>query len=217
MLDGLLPPGVVVEHGRSEDASVEPYPEEAVLVERAVTKRKLEFAKGRECARRALERLGVRNFPVLSGPQREPLWPRGIVGSISHTAGLCAAAVCQERAYPGLGIDVEPAEPITADVAARICQESELSGLLGLPDFEKLVIARLVFSAKEAVYKCQFPLSRAFVGFEEVELALDPAGTFRVRWLKQPAPISERAYRMFGRWCRRDGFLLTTAWLEPTF
>ncbi len=214
ILDGLFPAGVVSEHGNPEHSAAPLFPAEAALVERAVDKRKREFAKGRECARRVLERLGVRDFPLLSGAQREPLWPPGIAGSITHTAGLCAAVACEQRLFPSLGIDVEPAEPITAEIAARISKPHELRAADKLADFDELLVARLIFSAKEAVYKCQFPISREFVGFEEVAIALEPDGTFISEWLRKPPPVPERAYRLLGRWCRRDGFLLTTAWLE---
>lgn len=214
MLHGLLPAGVVTEHGNPDDPAQPLFPEEAALVERAVEKRRREFAKGRECARRALERLGVSGFPILSGSQREPLWPVGIAGSISHTAGLCAAIACDERLYRTLGIDVEPAEPISAEIAARISEPHELRAYEVLDGFDELLTARLIFSAKEAVYKCQFPISRQFVGFEEVAIALAPDGTFGVQWLRSPPPVPAQTYRMFGRWCRREGFLITTAWLE---
>lgn len=217
MLHDLLPPDVVTRFGDPADDARDVLPEEELLVARAVPKRQREFRKARECARSALALFGVEKFPLLSGPGREPLWPQGIVGSVTHTEGLCAVAVATSSRYRGLGIDVERDEPLEADLSRRICREEELVRLAQSPDLPPLLAARLVFSAKESLYKCQFPLTRSFVGFHEVAIELSRDGTFRIEWHREEPLFPTDSPRFVGRWARRSGFLLTAVWLaaEP--
>jgi 4'-phosphopantetheinyl transferase EntD len=217
MLDGLLPPDVVTRFGDPADAPAGVLPEEEELVARAVPKRQREFRKARECARAALSLLGVDNFPLLTGAQREPLWPEGIVGSVTHTEGLCAVAVATSRQYRSLGIDVERDEPMETELARRVCREEELSAIQSFSGLSPMLAARLVFSAKESVYKCQFPLTRSFVGFHEVAIELSTDGSFGVSWRREEPLFPADSPRFTGRWRRRAGFLLTAVWLgaEP--
>lgn len=175
MIAALFPDPVVTVTATDAMWAGELHPAEAACVGRAVAKRRREFTAGRLCARAALAQLGVRGFPLLVGPSRVPLWPPGFVGSISHCQGFCAAAVAPRDAVIGLGLDVERAEPLESELRARICTASELESFArlaapaGAPDPGKLV-----FSAKEAFYKCYFPLAGAFLGFHDVEVELEP-------------------------------------------
>jgi 4'-phosphopantetheinyl transferase EntD len=213
MWSGLLPDGVVTEWGDPAAGAAPLLEEEAPYVERAVEKRRAEFAKGRECARRALSRLGLEATMALHvGPSREPLWPERVVGSITHTQGHCAAAVGWAQGYLGIGIDVELELPLPDELIARVCSSIERQRLDSLGELPPGVAARLIFSAKEAVYKCQFPSTQAFLGFMDVALRVDPAGSFEVEVLTTRVP-SLGSRRMFGRWRRAHGFLFATAWM----
>lgn len=214
MLEGLLPYDVITECGDPSQPVADLLPEEAALVVGAADQRRREFARGRACARAALSRLGIHDFALLVGPQREPLWPEGVVGSVTHTRGLCAVAVATSSRYPGLGIDVEPALPVTPALAERICRSDEREQLWSVPGVAPLIAARLLFSAKEAAYKCQFRLTRKYLGFHELGIALDPCGLFAVSWrcASQPWPSE---YQFRGRWRLQGEFLLTAVWLEP--
>jgi len=179
------------------------------LVQSAVDKRRLEFSRGRQCARAALRRLGFADGPILTGSQREPLWPAGVVGSITHTDGLCLAAVASQKSYSGVGIDVEPAAPLTPAVAERIATEVEMNALSAMPP---LLAARLIFSAKESFYKSQFYLTREFLGFFDVSIELEPGGEFSARLLVDAGSFEQGAcFR--GRFRVRDGFLFTAVHL----
>ena len=162
MLDGLFPADVVTAWGDPLELSSPLFPEEEALVAKAVWKRQREFAKGRECARRALAGFGRGNAMLLSGSDREPLWPPDIVGSITHTQGLCGAAVALSNRYQGIGIDAEPAESLGVDLTKRICRDDEASAASTMAWLESAIVPRLVFCAKEAVYKCVFPISAHF-------------------------------------------------------
>ncbi len=205
MFDDALPTDFAVEWGDPREPSLPLFPEELSFVASAVDKRRLEFSRGRQCARAALRRLGLSDGPLLSGSQREPLWPAGVVGSITHTQGLCLAAVAWQKSYAGVGIDVEPAEALQPAIAERIATRAEMSALGSLPP---LLAARVIFSAKEAFYKCQFYLTREFLGFFDVSIELEPQGEFSARLLVDAGPLVQGA-SFRGRWRQRDGFLFT--------
>jgi 4'-phosphopantetheinyl transferase EntD len=210
VLQGLFPDDVATAWGDPLEPSAPLYPEEEALVARAVEKRRREFAKGRECARRALERFGRGDVILLSGKDREPLWPPDVTGSITHTGGFCAAAVASRAGYRGLGIDAEPAEPLEPDVAERVCRGDD-PGAWGVSSLDRSVVPRLVFSVKEAVYKCQFPATGAFLGFEEVTVELGE-GTFCAVLRTFPAPL-ETGTPFVGRWRKVGTHLVTATWL----
>src|SRR5215469_17508082 len=67
--------------------------QELSCVSHCANERIEQFAAGRLCARRALEALGIAGFSLLTAPDRRPLWPAGVTGSITHTAGYAAAVV----------------------------------------------------------------------------------------------------------------------------
>lgn len=144
--------------------------EEEALIEDAVQKRRREFRAGRNAAHAALRRLDAPQQPILRGTRREPVWPEGFVGSIAHCEGLGVAACAREQAVAGLGIDVEPLAPLPEGVARYIHTEEELAShtLRELPQ-------RLLFCAKESLYKCYYPLLGKFFGFQSVSLSFDTA------------------------------------------
>jgi len=152
-------------------------PEELALVARAVPKRQHEFATGRRLARRLLANLGCREEPLLADGDRVPRWPAGIVGSISHGHGLCAVAAAPRGAIRGLGIDVEEADAVRPELWRRVLRPEEEKWLRAQPDARQLQLAAVFFSAKEALYKAQFPLTGARLGFHDVLVELDPAGS----------------------------------------
>ncbi|MBO0877952.1 MAG: 4'-phosphopantetheinyl transferase, partial [Pseudonocardia sp.] len=94
------------------DASCVPlWPEEAAHIGHAVPRRRDEYACVRHCARQGLAALGIAPAAILSGSRREPLWPPGAVGSMTHCAGYRAAAVARASDVAAVGIDAEPHEP----------------------------------------------------------------------------------------------------------
>jgi 4'-phosphopantetheinyl transferase EntD len=170
-LRALLPAEVaVVEAEDTGDDDL--FPEEAAFVARAVEKRRREFASGRWCARRALFELGWREPVVLlPGSGREPCWPHGVVGSITHCEGYCAAAVAWRADIVSLGIDAERNRALPPDVEDLVCSVDELRRL---PKDQGTHWSTLVFSAKEGVYKAWYPLTRQPLEFCDVDVILHP-------------------------------------------
>ena len=186
MIRSLVPGAVVTVEAGEEDWTAPLRPEEEPLVARAVEKRRREFTAGRTCARRALERLGWTDFPVVSGPRREPVWPPGVVGSITHCRGYCAAALARGSDVRGVGIDAELRVTLSDGVERMICSEAERQHLAALPGEHW---ATLLFSAKESIYKAWFPLTGRWLDYRDAELTIDPeGGTFSARILLEVEP-----------------------------
>jgi 4'-phosphopantetheinyl transferase EntD len=164
----LFPTGVVVAELRQAGDARLLLPAEAPFVRQAVPKRVQEFAAGRLCARRAMEQFGVTGFPLSVGADRQPLWPDGLIGSITHTAGYCAAAVAERERLIALGVDSETVGDVTPDIWPTICGGSEAEWLRSLPGSSQDAAITLIFSAKEAFYKCQFPLTHEWLDFHDL-------------------------------------------------
>ena len=160
---------------------------ELQFIAHCAEKRIRDFAAGRACAHRALRELGIRDFSLLAGEHREPLWPAAIIGSITHTHGYGAAVVARQRDLKSVGLDCEVIDSVDEELWSRICTPTEIERLAQLPPTERSRQAALIFAAKEAFYKCQFPLTRAWVGFEDVAIEpLDwPAASGNLRILPQ--------------------------------
>ena len=190
--------------------------EEAAALGPAATSRRCEFAAGRACARSALAALGVPAQPILRGVHREPLWPEGIVGSITHCKGYSAAAVAYRDDVASLGIDAEQNEPMPAGTLAVIAGAQEISLLQDLP-CTNIHWDRLLFSAKESLYKAWFPLVKRWLGFEEVSVTIDPeSGTFQFANRTEGSRGGEFGhFGAGGRFIVQQGYILTSVIARP--
>ncbi|MCF3129386.1 4'-phosphopantetheinyl transferase family protein [Streptomyces olivochromogenes] len=224
MIEELLPDSVVAVELHGDDAIQDAplYPEEEALMARAVAKRRREFSSVRACARRAMEKLGVPAQPVVTGESGAPRWPAGLVGSMTHSDGYCAAALVRATDLASLGIDAEPDEPLPEDVVSYVFLPAENERLRLLearsPDVHW---DRILFSAKESVYKAWFPLTGQWLDFGEadIELSADPGerrrGTLRAELLVPgPQVGGSRLQRFEGRWSVQRG-VVTTAVVVP--
>jgi 4'-phosphopantetheinyl transferase EntD len=181
VIERLLPAEVVTVEAGDADWTAPLLPEEEALVARAVEKRRREFAAGRACGRRALARLGWPDFPILAGERREPLWPPGVVGTITHCRGYCAAAVARVEDVRSLGIDAELRGPLPNGVAELVCTGAERRWTEELPGDHW---GTLVFSAKESVYKTWYPVAQRWLDYQDAELTIEPErGCFSARIL----------------------------------
>jgi 4'-phosphopantetheinyl transferase EntD len=184
MIEQLLPAGVAVVEAFQDNPDEPIFPGEEDLIAKAVEKRRREFITARRCAREALATFGHAPTPIRSGSAREPQWPVGVVGSITHTANFRAAAVAPRSLVASIGIDAEPNESLPDGVedAVAIAGEPEMLAKLACA-FPATHWGRVLFSAKEAVYKTWYPLTGRWLGFESASLTIDPRGTFAARLL----------------------------------
>ena len=210
----LLPPEVVLVEAGAGEWEAPPLREESALVERAVLRRRREFAAGRACARRALELLGFPPAPLPAGPNRAPLWPEGAVGSITHCGDYCAAAVARTATVRALGIDAELNEPLPPGVAELVCTPAERDWVSAAGP-GPVHWPTLIFSAKESLYKAWQPLTGGWLGYLDAELHLDcQAGTFQATPAERagtPAGLELNGLR--GRFAATPTHLLTAVLL----
>lgn len=210
MISDILPPEVMAAETMGDDPTAVLLPGEAVLVGKAVESRYREFVTGRACARRALARLDEPAVPILAGPRREPLWPDGVVGSITHCRGYRAAAVARRHQIVSLGIDAETHDRLPDDVLENIAVPEELDWQAACRH-DGIHWDRLLFSAKESVYKAWYPLMGTWLGFTDAVIRFSPGtGRFTARLLVPGPHVDGRRLAEFpGRYLVRDGFALT--------
>lgn len=177
-----------------------------------MTERRLrDFLNGRACARLALARLGFADCPVPIGADREPLWPDGVVGSISHCGESAGAAVARSDHIEGIGLDIELREELDEALVPMICRADERAYLAARDG--RLRLAKLIFSAKESIFKCIWPSVRRFVDFQEVSIDLDlDHNAFRARARSAGLP-ADLVGRLRGRIGRAGELLVTSAYL----
>jgi 4'-phosphopantetheinyl transferase EntD len=182
---------------------------EADAVAGAVAERRREFGTVRYCARTALRQLGVPPVPILPGAGRAPRWPAGVVGSMTHCAGYRAAVVARSRQLHGVGIDAEPHAALPTDMLDLVLRDEERARLLTLAGAEPgRHWHRIVFSAKEAVYKAWFPLTGRWLDFDDVSITVHLDGTFEARLLgAAPRDLN-------GRWKVDRGLILAAISLK---
>ena len=197
VFDGLLPTTARWALGPAHATVDDLFPVEADGIRGAVPSRVAEFAAGRVAARRALAALGTEPVAIPVGDHRRPAWPAGVVGSITHCAGLVAAVVGWSRDWWALGIDAEPAVPLDDDVRDVVTTPVERAALTAPLD------GTAVFCAKEAFYKCWSGLDGAVLEFTDVEVVFD-GPSFRA------TPAGGDHWP--GRWAVRDGYVLAAAW-----
>ncbi len=187
-LRGLFPAAVVAAELREPGDPKLLLPEEAAHLGRAVPKRIQEFAAGRLCARRAMAELGVRDFALRMEDDRQPLWPNFLVGSITHTTGMCVAVVAEKRRVAAMGMDSEVVGDVSRGIWSTICGPAEAVWLGSLPAAEQAAAVTLIFSAKEAFYKCQYPMVGERLDFHD--LLIEP-----LEWGSSGAELKVQATR----------------------
>lgn len=191
-------------------------PEERVAIAQAVPARQREFSAGRAAARRAMAQRGLPGVAIPMSPDRAPLWPGGVTGSISHCESCCLAAIALRSDAQALGLDVEEDTPLEDDLIAEICTPFERAWLSEQPKLRAGHWAKVIFSAKETAYKCQYTVTRRLFGFDGFEISLDSkTGCFAARFTAPVAPFA-RNTRLLGRFRIGDGLIVTGMHLAPS-
>lgn len=218
MIERILPTGVASAELFEDPPGLRPHPQEESLIARAVDKRRREFVGARHCARVAMSTLGVEPGPVLRGDKGSPVWPRGVVGSLTHCDGYRAAALGYAMQVRSVGIDAEPNGPLPDGVLDAVSLPEERSWLAAAAD-APVHWDRLLFCAKEATYKAWFPLTERWLGFEDAHITFTAesetsdgiAGSFHSRLMVPGGTIDGGAplTSFDGRWTASDGLIVT--------
>jgi len=192
---GLFPPSVAVGAAFACDPALL-WPEEKAAIARARPDRQREFAGGRTAARVALGRLGIIDQSIPMARDRAPVWPSGVQGSITHCGEICLAAASIDPEVLGLGLDIEPDLPLPSDLRDEVVfpDECHLDG-------------RLVFSAKEAVFKALHRHVGFVFGFDAVRIAT--LGDRFIATTAMPLGPIRIGTRIVGRLARSGGYVIT--------
>lgn len=212
-IEGLFDiPGVHVLTAEIGDAAIASLtPPEAACVARAVHKRRREFATGRFLARYALDHyFGIRDFDLLRADDRAPVWPSGVAGSVSHTDSRAWVAVV-DASQATIGIDGEGRAEMEPALWRMVFLEAEVEYLKDIEPSERNRRALVLFSAKESLFKAQYPRTGQYLGFKAVCVRLCETGQIDYEF-----QVSAGAFQVGdvckGRW-RDDGCVLTSAWI----
>jgi 4'-phosphopantetheinyl transferase EntD len=212
-LDGLFPAGARAAELREPADAGLLLPAEAQFLGRAVPSRVQEFAAGRLCARRLLAEFGIMEFPLIVSDDRQPIWPATLVGSITHTRGFCAAVVAPRDHIAGIGIDCEVAGGVKEEFWPHLFTATETPWLRSLPNSQQAIAATLIFSAKEAFYKCQYPLVGERLGFGDAAVeVLDwgaALGEFVIHTRSNLAIVRHAMLPLRGRYLFHEEFIST--------
>jgi enterobactin synthetase component D / holo-[acyl-carrier protein] synthase len=219
MLEMILPAEVESQECFGEAPGGALFPEEKKTIAHAVESRRRQYAAVRSCARTCLARLGYARVPILPGVGGAPTWPAGVLGSMTHCAGYAAAAVGPISRISAIGIDAEPDVPLPEgllDLVATPAERDRLAATQPGPDSPHW--DRLLFSAKEAVYKAWFPLTGEWLDHEEVEIHFkQQEGTFAALLPRAGLIVHGQQVRcLHGRWTRQQGILVTAVVLGST-
>lgn len=181
-----------------------------------VARRSAEFSAGRHAARLAMAAAGLAPCALPKGADRAPVWPAGVLGSISHSDLACIAAVARPGAGTdladgpcGIGLDIEPLRPFDPAVAALVTGPED--SVPGDRAAAKADPGLLLFCVKEAAYKAQYPLSRQLFGPETLAVTIS-GERFRAGFREAVAPF-DTGFQIEGRITICAGHVLAVAWI----
>lgn len=200
LVSGLLAPGLFGAEMEDSGQPLPLHPREAMLVAGAAHKRRRDFALGRACAHDALAALGHGHAVIGMDEAGAPLWPPGVVGSITHTKGYAAALVGAAWHFAGVGVDAERVGAVTEDLWPRLFDVVECDYLRALDSTGRQLVATLFFSAKEACYKAW--AMKGALEFREIHVVLDGCGFIATR----------SAEHLRGRYAVQEDLMLTAVW-----
>ena len=192
-------------------------PEEQAIAESfGSQKRCAEFTMGRIYAHSALSRFGLESEPILRNPEtREPCWPDSVWGSITHSAGFAAVAVGLKKEIKGVGIDLESfSRSVDFKIRRHVCVDSELEWLESLPTKQANRALRIIFSAKESIFKCLYPRTKTYFSFKDAEVSVnDNENKFSFKILKSFPSKIQQDFPQHGRYSEMHKMLLTSVYI----
>ena len=192
-------------------------PEEEIFLKTlSSNRRKTEFSQGRSCAHHALAKFNLESEPITRNTEtREPCWPEAVRGSITHSGEYAAAAVGLADDVKGIGIDLENlSRVVDFEINRHICVEQELEWLKTLSPASANQGLRIIFSAKESIFKCLFPISRTYLYFKDATVVIDEdSDEFTFTLSRECSGITDSGFQHSGKFSIVDEMLLTAIYL----
>jgi 4'-phosphopantetheinyl transferase EntD len=188
------------------------HPEEHLLINGASAKRIGEFCAGRYCAHQVLEQLGFSHVPVLKNQHGAPIWPKGIVGSISHSSEMSIAVAARSVDIQALGVDIQYyGHPFPDQTFATLFRRQEIRSILNAPPEFVDQYAYSIFASKESALKCIYSAFGHCLEFTDIFIDIN----FTDGWFLISIP-NKRAFDRPG-WLGKvffDGaYIFTVVWL----
>ena len=187
LLPDLTGPDLAIAWAALEALSGDPHPKEWEDIASAAPNRQKEFVAGRQLARVLSEQLGLPPSPLRRAGDRAPVWPADRTGSLSHCDTLCAAAIGKRDTVQSIGIDVETIGRVEQKLWPTLFTQKEADYFSSLAPNTVALEATLFFSAKEAFYKCQYPLTQEWVGLQDVEITRTDRHSLAIAPTRGPA------------------------------
>jgi len=192
------------------DGSHDLFDVEDRAIHNAAPRRRDEFAAGRAAARGALATLAIAPVPIPRAPDRRPLWPNGIIGSISHTDGIAAAIVGHDQTTASVGLDIEGDAPLKKELRKYILTRSEAAARKARPLVANSSRCKATFAAKEALFKAIYPITGQFFGFLDANVDLHESGNWTATLCNTAPALPASMVISGGKWAAVDGFVIAT-------
>ncbi len=193
------------------------FPEEQAIADSfSSQKRRTEFILGRICAHSALSRFGLESVPILRNPEtREPCWPDSVCGSITHSGEFAAVAVGLKKEIKGIGIDLESfSRSVDYKIRRHVCVDSELEWLDSLPIKQANRALRIIFSAKESIFKCFYPITGTFLNFRDAAVTVNEMEkVFLFTIFKSLPGLVHQGFHHQGSYSEIDKMFLTSVYI----
>jgi enterobactin synthetase component D len=180
------------------------------FIRNAVLKRRAEFEAGRAAARAALETLDIRSQPIPRAEDRRPIWPEGIVGSISHAEGFAAALVGHQAEIAGVGLDIEGADPLKNELHKYILTPQELTERDAKPIVAGSPRCKISFVAKEALFKAIYPITLTFFSFHDARIKIHQDGCWEATLITSDSVLPSDLMICHGKWAKVGHLILAT-------
>lgn len=200
-------PQVVVLASELDGTVADLFPEERASVAHAKEKRLAEFCTGRRLAHQALLQLGLPPTALPMREDRRPAWPPEVLASISHTKGVAVVVAAPKREVELLGVDVEVDQDLAEHIHRVVLTPTEQATLAAGEPERRGRMALVHFSAKECLYKAQYPVTETFLEFQDVDLTLD--GPHFSGVVHQEVAAQKLPPRLDGFWVQAGGWLAT--------
>lgn len=198
-------PQVVVLASALDGTVADLFPEERASVAHAKEKRLAEFCTGRRLAHQALAQLGLPPTPLPMRDDRRPAWPPGVLASISHTKGVAVVVAALPTEVELLGVDVEVDQDLAEHIHRVVLTPKEQAFIAAAEPSQRGALALAHFSAKECLYKAQYPVTETFLEFQDVDLSLTEQHYSGV--VHKAAAAQRLPPRLDGFWLRAGGWL----------
>ncbi|MBF0287185.1 MAG: 4'-phosphopantetheinyl transferase superfamily protein [SAR324 cluster bacterium] len=189
--------------------------EEAYIQSIKVNQRRVEFLLGRACAHQALIAFQLSNSPILKDKNSAPIWPETVIGSIAHAKNKAVACAGKQTMVQGIGIDIEDLErSINLSIQRHVCVSEEKEWLAQLPSSELSKYLKIIFSAKESIFKCFFPLSNVYLHFHDAQITFTKdSSCFEFKLFKTCGPEFREGFQHQGTYQIVEDMVMTSVWV----